>query len=639
MTDEANFRNRAMGSLRVLCGVVLGVAMCAIAKGQKKPEIDNNPYSILKAANQSLRTNELPKADSMANVLIGKRQHNMRWAAEGWAIKGIIDLKSQAYQSAISQFGKALSVQTSSGGDTLRFDCLYHMGLAHKKLSYFVVASNFLYKALEHAIDSSGKGEVHNVLGNVQRELKNYGVSVDHHRRAYALLKRVPRNLAKSRNNLGKTFLKWGRADTALHYFRISERIYESIGDSNRLADCHYNMALAYGSKNDFEMAKDRLEKTLSFPLDSLMQIETYLQMGDLFVRMDSASAVGYCLAELTPHITAEHPLTVRQKWHRLRSSYYKMTGHHQAAFAELSKYQELREASLDAEAIRSINEWETHFQSEQLKESISEGKIQLELSRAKKELWVNRSLLLLLLLLIMVAIVVALAKRARKKGLLAEKEKEYAKKKSTLLKELDHRVSNNLSALSGLFRLQLEQVKNHEVKAALQDSYTRLEVYNLVHTQLQPETAKAMTIDLAQYLDDLVQNTLMLHGVIDRLALTLELKHFQVSSADAVLYGLIVNEVVTNTCKYAVHNQPNPMLMVRMDDDRLVIKDNGPGFPQGMDPKTTQSTGMEVIRELTEQLKTSSEFFYDEGLVFVLFITKKGRDQALPDTDMLSTH
>ena len=625
MEHKANFSCNTRGYLRAMGFIIFCAVMVHIAEGKTDETPIKNPHTILHKANHFLGSGDMRMADSLADVLISKREQSTRWVAQGWSIKGIIALQQKDYKRSIEQFDKALSAHGSWNNDTLYFDCLYHMGLAHKRLSYFVVASSYLYTALEHGLDSATMGEVHNVLGNVQRELKNYEASIGHHRKANKMFNKAPRQVAKFNNNLGKTFLSWGKSDSALYYFRIAETISGTLGDTAYLFDCYSNMAMAYARNREFELAKDQLDKVLSYALDSNALVATYLELGNLYIKQDSVERISDYLSRLNQLIGNDYPLSTRQKWHMLRSKHYELLGNYQGALAEFVEYQKLREASLDAEAIRSINEWETHFQSEQLRQSLKDRKAQLELTQIRNQLLYNQRLLLFIVVLVVVLIAYSWSRRAKR-------AKAHAQRKEALFKELNHRVSNNLSSLSGLFKLQLEQVKGKETRVALQDGNARLEALNLVHTLLEPGSTDALSLDLDEYLESLVHNVLILHDVSDIFDVSLKLRPLRVPPDQAILFGLIVNEVITNACKYALVENEKPLLEVVMLEDKLIIKDNGKGFPKGVDPETAQSTGLELIRILSDQLHTSYRFSYSRGLVFeIAMVNKKGEALPLP--------
>lgn len=579
-----------------------------------------HPEAIFKEASDLLNLNQFERADSLAKELIalGRLEHQNIWAARGWSIQGIIAFQQQEYQRAVREMEKALSTKESWENDTLYFDCLYHLGLAYKRLSYFVIASDYLYKALQLSVDSLSLSQAHGVLGNVQRELMNYPASINHHRKSIRLIGGSdPIAGAKAKNNIGKTLLAWNKIDSALQYFEESIIVFESLHDSRRLAGCYYNTGMAYAKKENYGLSEEFFNKTLQHANDTLTQIHAFTELGQLCVSLDSVACAGSFVRRLEPLVQSVHSLYVREQWHHLRADVFQLQGQYDSALIELEKSYDLREQSVNSESVRSINEWETHFQSTQLKESLRNKKNELEIGAYKNRLLNNQRMALGLVALVILVLAIVLAQRVRK-------EREFKRHKEALLQELNHRVKNNLNSLSGLFKLQLMQVEHKETRKALQDGNSRLEALNLVHAQLEPDIKEALVIQLPEYIEVLVRNALMLHDVSDSFDIEFDLHPMAVSPDQAVSYGLIINEVITNCCKYAAAESIGPKLAVSMNTERLRIADNGPGFPKGVDPKTATTTGLMLIRELSDQLHVPSWFEYQNGLVFYLKMAKK---------------
>jgi two-component sensor histidine kinase len=203
----------------------------------------------------------------------------------------------------------------------------------------------------------------------------------------------------------------------------------------------------------------------------------------------------------------------------------------------------------------------------------------------------------------------------ARLRGALKEKE--------VLLKEVHHRVKNNLQIISSLLEMQSGHVRHQRIGRILRESQNRVRAMALIHEKLY-QCDDLETIDLAAYL-----RTLALHLIrsyqIDRDAIRLEIvgDREPLSVEKAVPCGLIVNELFSNSLKHAF---PNGMTGVTRlehyrEGDRVVLSvaDTGVGFPPTLDYRNTDSLGLQLVNLLTSQLDGRIELQREQGTRFTL--------------------
>jgi PAS domain S-box-containing protein len=191
---------------------------------------------------------------------------------------------------------------------------------------------------------------------------------------------------------------------------------------------------------------------------------------------------------------------------------------------------------------------------------------------------------------------------------------------KEILLKEIHHRVKNNLNLIDGLLNLQIHSIENNEAKQLLQNNRDRISIMGLVHQQLY-QTERLNQVDLAEYIQSLCQN---LHQVYviksDQILMEVEIQPEIVGIDTAISIGLIINELLTNAFKHAFPNpgfnlDPNfksEKILVQCYRDmeqslHLWVKDNGIGTDISLLPKST-SLGMELVKILAKQLRATVE-------------------------------
>lgn len=195
---------------------------------------------------------------------------------------------------------------------------------------------------------------------------------------------------------------------------------------------------------------------------------------------------------------------------------------------------------------------------------------------------------------------------------------------KEILLKEIHHRVKNNLLVVSNLLEFQADYVSDASLIKVLEDSRNRIYSMALIHEKLY-RSMTLDTINFGEYLEDLVQNLFESYNLEEnRVTFDLDIEPVLLNIETAHPCGLIVNELLSNTLKHAFPEgrQGNvKIIMHQQDDDQIMVKvaDNGVGFPENLDFRQVDSLGMELVCTLTEQLEGEITLLRDHGTTFEL--------------------
>lgn len=198
--------------------------------------------------------------------------------------------------------------------------------------------------------------------------------------------------------------------------------------------------------------------------------------------------------------------------------------------------------------------------------------------------------------------------------------EKSLAERES-LLKEIHHRVKNNLQIIASLLYLQSGKFEDEDFKKVLEEGQGRVRSMALIHQKLY-ENENLKSIPFGEYLQELVGEIRASFGM-SNIQLNIEASdiHFDVDTA--VPLGLIVNEMATNAFKYAFENMENGSLSIFLTEDNgtysLKVKDDGKGIPDEIDIKKTKSLGLRLVRMLSQQLEGEFAFSNDQGTSFEL--------------------
>lgn len=190
---------------------------------------------------------------------------------------------------------------------------------------------------------------------------------------------------------------------------------------------------------------------------------------------------------------------------------------------------------------------------------------------------------------------------------------------KEWLLKEIHHRVKNNLQIVISLLNSQSAYLQNEDALFAIRNSQHRMHAMSLIHQKLYQSTNLA-SIDLSNYIHELVGYLKESFETNHQIKYVLDLAPLKLDVAQAVPIGLILNESITNAIKYAFDKNGAGKITITLqpesDDTYLLcIADNGRGLPAGFDHQTSRSLGMSLMMGLTDQLEGTFSLEEDNGL------------------------
>jgi PAS domain S-box-containing protein len=195
-------------------------------------------------------------------------------------------------------------------------------------------------------------------------------------------------------------------------------------------------------------------------------------------------------------------------------------------------------------------------------------------------------------------------------------------KEKDILLREIHHRVKNNLQIVSSLLRLQAHHIADPVVLGYFEESQSRMMAMALVHEELY-KTSDLSLIGIPEFLNRLVQRVVSAFGRGRGIETDIESEDIQVCIDVVIPLGLIVNELTVNALKHAFNGVERGRLTVRFirqdDDFVLRVADNGRGLPPWFVIDQSQTLGMQLVASLAEQLRGQVTAASDNGAVFVV--------------------
>jgi PAS domain S-box-containing protein len=198
-------------------------------------------------------------------------------------------------------------------------------------------------------------------------------------------------------------------------------------------------------------------------------------------------------------------------------------------------------------------------------------------------------------------------------------------REKELLLREIHHRVKNNMQIISSLLSLQSILVKDKKDVEMLKDSQNRIRSMSLIHEKLY-KSKNLAHINMNDYIRDLTSQIIQFYrNVSAKIALKLEAEDIWLGIDTAIPCGLIINEMVSNSLKHAFPENRKGEIRItfqKTDNDEIImrVKDNGVGLPGDLDFRNTRTLGLQLVSTLAEsQLQGKIELNRDEGTEFII--------------------
>ena len=232
------------------------------------------------------------------------------------------------------------------------------------------------------------------------------------------------------------------------------------------------------------------------------------------------------------------------------------------------------------------------------------------------KELKQSRIFLAIIGILLIIVIIFLFQKKV-------QDQNEYIQ---SLISELHHRVKNNLQIISSLLGLQSMKLQDQGAKEAISEGKERIKAMSLIHERLYKNN-NLSAVNLEEYLKELAFGVAYSFGFHDKQIFRFDTIENSIDLNKLMPLGLVLNELVSNSFKYAFHHVSQPEIIVSLakDEDHYIFcyKDNGPGLPANFDFENSDSFGLKLIRLISKQLNATMNISNRNGLSVSLKIVK----------------
>ena len=218
------------------------------------------------------------------------------------------------------------------------------------------------------------------------------------------------------------------------------------------------------------------------------------------------------------------------------------------------------------------------------------------------------------------------LEKKVKERTSLIESQKN---EKEILLKEIHHRVKNNMQVIISLLSIQSNYTSDKKAIALFDEAKNRIRSMALIHEKMY-QTGDLALIDFQDYIMALTNDLISTYSINCDIFLDIKIDKVKFGIDTLIPLGLLFNEIISNTLKYAFINKKKGKIIIHLSYDEkqnsysLLIGDNGLGMPTGMLEKEDGSLGMELIKIFVSQLDGTIERLKDTGTLYqIIFLPR----------------
>lgn len=375
----------------------------------------------------------------------------------------------------------------------------------------------------------------------------------------------------------GEYYFKTNQPDSASYYFNKSLQIAREDNNYTSISNCYINLAIYYNIQNELDTIPFLLTNaliTLKNEPNSLLQRRIYVQWISYYEKLgDDKNAV---------------------KYHKLNNTLHRK---------ELIADRDLALSNLSKEYEKEI----------------------FEAQLGEKEVQIKYQQFTLIVISCFLALFIIFSIFYFR---LYQLNKKVNQKNKYLLKEQNHRLKNNLQIISGLLNLQANRIEEETTRSIIESSQMRVHTIGLIHKQLYENSTEEVQLD--SYCNELVIQILISFD-IQNLHEDVYFEQIHMPSEIVNSIGLILNELLTNSCKHAFPQTIRPSLHIRLykiadGSYKLIYKDNGPGFKLN-EVNSRYSFGLTLINIMVAQLEGKMKWINTNGLCFeMVFGVEKKR-------------
>ena len=542
---------------------------------------------------------------------------------------------------------------------------LYAREGEYEKSEEYLLKANAYYKDIE---SDYGLARNYRALGSLSRRKGDFPMALEYTLDALEIFEKLDdkSKMSSAHNSLGIIYSAYGDNENAAKHFKINYKlcldkgdkmragnalqniaytledkaesrkymkesisIYNEIGAESHTAQAEFNLGNNYKHDNKLDSALFHFNRSsdLYTKLNKEPPPQLMLNRGDLYSMLGQKATAKKLLDQSVIEIGRLNEISDLESSYGVLSNSYAKIGDYKKAYEMRLKNNHLRDSIYKMDQNAAIAEMETNYKVKEKDFEIKSLETKSELDSLKL---LRRNLIAGFLGIGLFAMGFLLYKIRRKNNKIESQNaiiKETLSEKEALLKEIHHRVKNNLQIISSLLNIQSRSITDEKAKEAILIGKNRVHSMSLIHQNLYDKdnlTGILISNYLPKLADDINNSYRTSLGDITILS---DVDPLELDVDTVIPIGLIVNELITNCLKYAFPNNSDGVIKISLKeiDNQLVlsVSDNGIGMPKEVEEQRVQAFGHKIIKAFKTKLGAQISISGNNGTTVELTITK----------------
>lgn len=538
------------------------------------------------------RIGEFEQSESVTNELI-QEAYSLRDSVTAHILQnhlGILHQKKGRMEEALADFTLALTFwkRRNAAGPSIKNHI--NIGIVYGRMELDSLALIHFYAAMDLAREINHlrlQASVLNNLSTTYRSMGNLDSALSCVKRSIKVCDQIGNNELLPGNylNLAEILSASEQLDSAIYYYQLAIVENRAKGDITRQIELFRSIGASYFASCEYDLAKTYLDSCL------------ILSRGN-----------GY---EVGLELTYE-----------LLSKNFAAQGDYKSSYEMLQYSKEISDSTYNEDKILAVNEVTAKYhlnEKESLNRQLSSA---LNISNATISQQRTVIAIVSVLLVLVICLAIFSVYQFRQSRSRAHQLEQKNQRIETLMRELHHRVKNNLQVISSLLGLQSMKLENETAQQAVEEGKERIRAMSLIHQKLYQQD-EVTSLNIRDYVNNLVDELAQSYGYADKARINIEVPSVLLDADTTLPVGLIINELVSNAFKYAFKNIEQPVLELKLIQQQesiiLSVKDNGEGLPEGFSFEKAKSFGLKLVHLLTKQLNGSMQVRNSPGVDFQL--------------------
>jgi two-component sensor histidine kinase/Tfp pilus assembly protein PilF len=543
------------------------------------------------------------------------------------------------FVNALEYYNKSLKIRITNKNKKEEGQMLNSIGYLYLNFGMHSQALEYFHKSLkirEEIADKVGVSFCFNNIASVHKQQGKPDIALKYYQKSLRIRKELnyKHGISVSLNNIGVVYKNEKKLEKALEYYQKSLAIKKELKEQKGVSHVLNNIGTIYKEQGKLTMALVKYEESLKMTTalhDDKWTAITLFNMGSVYLKQ-GYSTKAYKCASKSLRISKKigHPELIRDAAEVLKEIYSKQHNW-KSAFETQELYAIMRDSIRNKKTEVAATEQRVNYEVQKREQEIKLLSVQNDVLQREKEvqrLRINKNRILNVMFLVtgVVAFLLALffyivsKKRKVINRLLQKKDDE----KKVMLKEIHHRVKNNLQVINSLLRLQSKEIKDEEIVAKFKETQKRIITIAALHEKMY-SSEDLRHVNIKEHIESIVADLVTSYALDKKITIKINIEQISIGLRTLVPLGLIINEIVVNSLKYAFCDSGDGIINLQIKQlnnttFEMLIGDNGVGLKSY---KNTSGLGSKLISIFTKQLNGTLEIMKVPGTTYKIIFEK----------------